>query len=58
MGEADGMNLILIDLYVPTLTPRLHCSDDVLQLPDDITFFAVCGPLEFQEYHLCTCYTG
>jgi hypothetical protein len=24
MGESDGLKLILIDLYVPALTPRLH----------------------------------
>jgi len=24
MGEVDDLSLILIDLYVPALTPRLH----------------------------------
>jgi hypothetical protein len=29
--EVDGLSLILIDLYVPALTPRLYCSEATLR---------------------------
>jgi hypothetical protein len=35
--EVDGLNLILIDLYVPALTLRLHCSEAALQLSENQT---------------------
>jgi hypothetical protein len=33
--EADGLSLILIDLHVPALTSRLHCSEVALQLSEN-----------------------
>jgi hypothetical protein len=42
MREIDGLNLILIDLYVPALTPRLRCSEAALQLSENKDLFAVC----------------
>jgi hypothetical protein len=34
--EVDGLILILIDLHVPALTSRLHCSEAALQLSENI----------------------
>jgi hypothetical protein len=41
MGEADGLNLLFINLNVPALTPRLHCGETALELSKNITFFAI-----------------
>jgi len=69
-GEAGGLSLVLIHLYVLALTPRLHYSEIALQLFENIALFVVCfiytlvigrrrsGPLTFWEYHLCTGCTG
>jgi len=35
-GEVDGLSLILIDSYIPALTPRLHCIEAALQLSENI----------------------
>jgi hypothetical protein len=40
-GEVDGPSLILIDLYVAALTPRLHCIEAALQLSENIALFVV-----------------
>jgi hypothetical protein len=42
MEEADGLSLNIIDLYVPALTPRLHCGDTALQFSENIPLFAIC----------------
>jgi hypothetical protein len=42
MGKLDVLNIILIDFYVPVLTPRLSRSETSLQLSEIITHFAVC----------------
>jgi len=41
-GEADGLSLILIDLHVPALTPRLHSIKAALQLSQNVALFAIC----------------
>jgi hypothetical protein len=40
--EVDRLSLILIDLYVPALTPRLHYSEAALQLSESTSLLAVC----------------
>jgi hypothetical protein len=40
--EVDGLNLILIDLYVPAFTPRLHCSEAALQLSENTSLLEFC----------------
>jgi hypothetical protein len=40
--EVDGLSLMLIDLYVPALTPRLHCSEAALQFSENTALFAIC----------------
>jgi len=65
LREADGPILVLIDVYVPALTLRLHSRETALQISENITLFAVCciyiyiytchrqrGPPGFGEYHL------
>jgi hypothetical protein len=42
MRKVDGLSLILIDYYVPGLTPRLNSTETSLQLSENITLFAVC----------------
>jgi hypothetical protein len=42
MRKQDGLSLILVDFYVPALTPRLNNTDTSLQLSENITLFAVC----------------
>jgi hypothetical protein len=42
MGETDDLSLKLIGLYVPAPTSRLHCSEAVLQLSENVTHFAIC----------------
>jgi hypothetical protein len=41
MRKLDGLNPVLIDFYVPALTPRLSRSETSLQLSENITLFAV-----------------
>jgi hypothetical protein len=43
MGEADGLNLLFVNLNVPVFTPRLHCGETALELPKDITLFPISG---------------
>jgi hypothetical protein len=40
--KVDGLSLIFIDFYVPTLTPRLNNTETSLQITKNITIFAVC----------------
>jgi hypothetical protein len=40
--HVDCLSSIFIDFYVPVLTPRLSRTDTSLQLPENITLFAVC----------------
>jgi hypothetical protein len=40
--KVDDVNLIDIDFYVPTLTPRLNSTETTLQLSENIALFAVC----------------
>jgi hypothetical protein len=40
--NVDGLSLILIDFYVPALTPRLTITDNSLQLSENVTLFAIC----------------
>jgi hypothetical protein len=42
MRKTNGLILILIDFYVPTLTPRLNSTDTSLQLSENLTPFAAC----------------
>jgi hypothetical protein len=42
MRRVDGLNLIVIDFYVPVLTPRLSNIETSLLLSENITLFAVC----------------
>jgi hypothetical protein len=42
MRKVDGLSLILIDFYVPLLTPHLSSTKTSLQLSKNITLFAVC----------------
>jgi hypothetical protein len=42
MREVNGLSLILIDFYVPTLTLRHNSSETSLQLSENITLFASC----------------
>jgi hypothetical protein len=41
MRKVDGLSIILIDYYVPALTPRVNSTETSLQLPENITFFVV-----------------
>jgi hypothetical protein len=41
-GEIDDLSLILSDLRVPALAPRLHRSEAALELSDYVARFAVC----------------
>jgi hypothetical protein len=41
-GEIDGLSLVLVDVYVPALTPRLYRSEAALELSENIALFAVC----------------
>jgi hypothetical protein len=40
MRNVDGLNLILIDFYVPALTPRLKSTENSLQFSENINLFA------------------
>jgi hypothetical protein len=42
MRKVDGVSLIVIDFYVPVLTPRLNSTEPSLQLSENIILFAVC----------------
>jgi hypothetical protein len=42
MRKVDGLSLILIDFYVPALTPRLNSTENSLQLSENIALFTVC----------------
>ena len=42
----DGLSLIFIDLYFPSLTPQLHCRDVTLALSENINFFAICDIIQ------------
>jgi hypothetical protein len=41
--KVDSLILILIDFYVPALTPRLSVTKNSLQLSENINLFEVCG---------------
>jgi hypothetical protein len=41
-GEIDRLSFPFIDLYVPGLTPRIHCSESALQLAENTTFVFLC----------------
>jgi hypothetical protein len=40
--KVDGLSLFFFDFYVPVLTPRLNSIETLLQLSENIIFFAVC----------------
>jgi hypothetical protein len=42
MEKADGLRLILIDFFVPALTPPLSSTETSLKLSENKTLFAVC----------------
>jgi hypothetical protein len=42
MRKVGGLNPILIDFYVPALTPSLNSTETSLQLSENIILFAVC----------------
>jgi hypothetical protein len=42
MRKGDDLSLIVVNFYVPALTPRLNSTETSLQLSENITFFAVC----------------
>jgi hypothetical protein len=42
MEEVHGLILILIDLYIPALTPRLQFWEIALHFSENITLFAAC----------------
>jgi hypothetical protein len=41
MRKVDGPSLILLDFYVPALTPHLNSTENSLQLSENITLFAI-----------------
>jgi hypothetical protein len=41
LGEVDGLTVVLIDLYVPALTPRFRGAETALRFSKNITLFAV-----------------
>jgi hypothetical protein len=41
MRKVDGLSLILINFYVPALTPRLNSTETSLQLSKNITLRSV-----------------
>jgi hypothetical protein len=50
LREVDGPSLILIDFYVPALTPRLNSTETSLQLSENITLkgnLAIISPQNF-----------
>jgi hypothetical protein len=40
--KVDGLSLIFIDFYFPALIPYLSSNETLLQLPENMTLFAVC----------------
>jgi hypothetical protein len=40
--EIDSLGFPFIDLYVPALTPLLHCSEAALQFAENTTFMLLC----------------
>jgi hypothetical protein len=40
MRKIDGLGLIFIDFYVPTLTPCLNSTETSLQVSENVTPFA------------------
>jgi hypothetical protein len=42
MRKVDDPSLIVIDFYVPALTPCLSSTEILLQLSEKVTLFAVC----------------
>jgi hypothetical protein len=40
--KVDGLSLIISDIYVPALTPRLNSTETSLQFSQNITLLAVC----------------
>jgi hypothetical protein len=40
--KVDGLSLILIDIYVAALKPRLISTGTSLQLSENITLFVIC----------------
>jgi hypothetical protein len=42
MRKVNGLSLIFIDSYVPVVTPSLNSIETLLQISENITFFAVC----------------
>jgi hypothetical protein len=41
MGKVDGLSLIIIDFYVPMLTPHLSSTETSLQLSENTLFMAM-----------------
>jgi hypothetical protein len=41
MRKVDGLSLILIEFYVPVVTPRISYTETSLQLSESITTFSV-----------------
>jgi hypothetical protein len=50
MSKVDGLSLILINFYVPALTPHLNSSENLLQLSKNTILFAVC------RIYMCRCH--
>jgi hypothetical protein len=49
MRRVDGLSFILIDFYVPALTPQLSSTETSLQLSENITLFVVCRIYKCQQ---------
>jgi hypothetical protein len=43
MRKVDDLSLLIMEFYVPALTPRLSSTETSLQLPENITHFAACS---------------
>jgi hypothetical protein len=41
-GEIARLSFPFIALYVPALTPQIHCSDTTLEFPENIMFVSSC----------------
>jgi hypothetical protein len=41
-GEIDRTTFLFIDLYVPALTSRIHCSESALQFAETMPFLFLC----------------
>jgi hypothetical protein len=48
-GDIDRLAFPFVDLYVPALSPRIHCSEAALQFAENTTFVFL-PPTERDEF--------